>query len=229
MIGKLKKTTKDALIFIRDFVSSLYINFRVLPLKQAMRMPIQIKWNTKIQNISKGSIEIDADIIAHNMIRIGYRGGKFLHSGKTYIDIVNGGKAIFKGTATVADGASLFIDGGKVIFGSNFYSNCNMQIHCEKSIQFGNDLLMGWNVSLRDNDGHSVYIDGEIKSVIGDIKIGDHVWIASDVTILKNTTISDNSLVACNSVVCGLKMENTNCLVAGIPAKIKKENVSWQE
>ena len=90
MIEKLKKTIKDALIFIRDFASSLYINFRVLPLKQAMRMPIQIKWNTRIQNISKGSIEIDADIIDHNMIRIGYKGGKFLHSGKTYIDIING-------------------------------------------------------------------------------------------------------------------------------------------
>lgn len=232
-IGKkvtdLKTILKDWLIGIRDLPISIYVNYKCLPLEKARKLPIQVKWNTRIKNITRGSIDIDSKNLYRKMIRIGYQGGRFIHVGRTFIDIVNGGKLIFMGSAIIADGAAFFIDGGTVLIGDNFYSNRNLQIHCEKKITIGHENLFGWNVAIRDNDGHPVFIDGAQKPTNGDIIIGNHVWIASDVTVLKYSKLTEGSVVACNSVVCGLELENNNCLIAGIPAKIKREHVSWRE
>jgi len=44
--------------------------------------------------------------------------------------------------------------------------------------------------------------------------------------ILKGVTIGDNSIIAAGSVVT--KDVPNNCLVAGNPAKIIKENIDWE-
>ena len=52
--------------------------------------------------------------------------------------------------------------------------------------------------------------------------------IASDTTILKGTELANGTIVSCNILVSGLKINNDNCLIAGITAKIKKENMLWE-
>ena len=59
-----------------------------------------------------------------------------------------------------------------------------------------------------------------------DIKIGNHVWIGANVTILKGVSIGDGSIVAAGSVVT--KSIPEACLAAGVPAKVIKENVQWK-
>lgn len=41
--------------------------------------------------------------------------------------------------------------------GNDFYANRNLTIQCEKQILFGDNDLLGWNVSVRDTDGHRIY------------------------------------------------------------------------
>ena len=60
----------------------------------------------------------------------------------------------------------------------------------------------------------------------GNIKIGNHVWLGYDSKILKNTIIEDNCIVGMNSIVTHNVKANT--LVAGIPAKIIRENITWK-
>ena len=60
------------------------------------------------------------------------------------------------------------------------------------------------------------------------IHIGENVWIASNVFVLKGSTILDNSIVALGAVVCK-KFEKENVLIACNPSKIIKENVSWKK
>ena len=54
-------------------------------------------------------------------------------------------------------------------------------------------------------------------------KIGNYVYIAAGVRIIGNVTIGDNVIIGANSVVT--KNIPSNCIIAGIPAKILKENI----
>lgn len=214
---------KALLKYIRDLPKSIYVNYRCLPAVQAVKLPVRVRYDTKLGILDKNSIRINGEC-RHNMIVLGYRGGQFVPQHRGYISI-DGGKIIFHGACCFGEGFGIAVEGGVLTFGGNFYANRNVLIECQKNIVFGNDVLMGWNVSVRDTDGHSV--NGRLA--VGEIIVQNHVWIASDVTVLKESVISNGSVIACNSTVCGLQMENTNCLAGGMPAKILKENVEWKE
>ena len=214
---------KEFLKYWRDFPKSVYFNYRCLPFAQAKKLPLRVRYDTKFGILDKKSIYINGDC-KRNMITLGYRGGKFVSAHRGYIGI-SGGKMIFNGTCNFGEGFGIAVEGGTLVFGENFYANRNSMIECQEKISFGNDVLLGWNVSIRDTDGHSV--NG--KPFQEEIRVKNHVWIASDVTVLKGSVISEGSVVACKSTVCGLKMQENQCLAVGTPAKIIKNHVEWTE
>ena len=223
MIKKVLKKIKD----IINLPKTLYVNFICLNFKDAIKLPIKVNHNVKIGNIDKGCIKLEGDIHKY-MLKLGFSGAGFVSENKSYLFIKNG-TIVFKGRTIIAEGFNIFIKNGSVKIGENFYSNKNMQLQSEEKIEIGKDCLLGWNVSIRDTDGHKITKDGKKYDEKGKISIGNHVWIASHCIILKNSLITDESIVGCNSLVCGLKMEEKNSLLAGIPAKIKKNNISWEE
>ncbi len=64
------------------------------------------------------------------------------------------------------------------------------------------------------------------KDVSIPIKIGNHVWIGSNVTVLKGVEIGDGSIIAAGSLVN--KNIPPGVLAGGVPAKILKEGVTWK-
>lgn len=84
-------------------------------------------------------------------------------------------------------------------------------------------------MQLRDTNGHQVISAGKASKVKNPINIGDHVWVAADCTILPGSQISNGSVIAANSVVCGIRMDQDDCLIAGVPARVKKTDVNWKE
>ncbi len=58
------------------------------------------------------------------------------------------------------------------------------------------------------------------------VRIGNHVWIGMNVLILKGVTINDGAIIAAGSVVT--RDVPANCLAAGVPAYVIKENVTWE-
>ena len=214
---------KEFVKYIIDLPKTIYFNYRCLSKKQAQKLPVRVRYDTKFGILDKNSVVINGKC-TRSMITLGYRGGKFVSANKGYISI-SSGKVIFNGTCNLGEGFGISVENGVLSFGNNFYANRNLLIECQKNIMFGNDVLMGWNVSIRDTDGHSV----NNKPFVEEIEIKDHVWISSNVTVLKGSCITDGSTVACNSTVCGIKMKNKNCLIGGTPAKIIKEDVEWTE
>lgn len=98
----------------------------------------------------------------------------------------------------------------------------NAKIHIGEDCMFAND------IDLRTGDSHSI-IDATTNERINyaqNVRIGNHVWIASHVSILKGVHISDNSVVATRAVVTKSFME-PNILIGGMPAKKLKENINW--
>lgn len=94
-------------------------------------------------------------------------------------------------------------------------------------ITIGNGLLTGRFVIITDNghgefDKDSAIIPPAKRKLIskGDVVIGNNVWLGDKVSILAGVHIGDNVIVAANAVVT--KNIPSNCIAAGVPAKIIK-------
>lgn len=100
---------------------------------------------------------------------------------------------------------------------------------CEDNYQIiiGQKVMISDNVQIWCTDTHSVVdMEGNLLNEGKEVKIGDHVWIGRDVHISKNTYIADNSIVGWGSIVTG-KHTEPNVILAGVPARVVKRNVTW--
>ena len=60
----------------------------------------------------------------------------------------------------------------------------------------------------------------------GHIIIGNHVWVGHAVKILKSSMINDDSVIGSSSLV-NKKFENGNVIIAGFPAKVIRNEITW--
>jgi acetyltransferase-like isoleucine patch superfamily enzyme len=96
------------------------------------------------------------------------------------------------------------------------------------SIEIGKDCLIAYDVDIRCGDSHSI-IDlstgKRINKPSKGITIGDHVWLATHVNVLKGVTIGPNSVVGIGSVVT--RDIPPNSMAAGVPAEVIRGNITW--
>jgi len=111
----------------------------------------------------------------------------------------------------------------KLILGSG-YINSGLNLSCFEKIEIGEKVVISENVTIRDSDNHQITSHEHIKTA--PILIKDHVWIGINVTILKGVTIGEGAIIAANSLVT--KDVPNFSMVGGVPAKVLKENVSWE-
>ena len=95
-------------------------------------------------------------------------------------------------------------------------------------LKIGSNCLFSNDVYVRTGDSHSL-IDLNTDKKINmakNVEIGNRVWIAPCVRILKGSAIKDDSVVGTGSIVTH-SFSKGNVVIAGNPAKIVKENVKW--
>lgn len=111
----------------------------------------------------------------------------------------------------------------------------DIRIDDYSSILIGNDCLFSREIMMRSNDGHSIFdvMTGENLNSTENIsksrkiEIGNHVWVGMRATILYHTKIEDGCIIGAMSLVKN-RFPN-NCIIAGIPAKVRRKNVSWSD
>lgn len=113
------------------------------------------------------------------------------------------------------------------IFGNK---NNNTGFSCIEGskIFVGENCLISSGVVFTTGDGHSLLdMDGKRTNYSKDIIIGNHVWIGRRVMISKGVTLSDETVVGAGAIVTK-SFNQSNCVIAGVPGKIVKENVRWR-
>ncbi|WP_083985809.1 acyltransferase [Clostridium ragsdalei] len=137
------------------------------------------------------------------------------------------GTVYFKGSAHIGNGTKLQVK-GNLILGKNFAISANTKICCVKKIQFGDNVLIGYDCLFVDCDAHKIF--NFKKEYINDneeIIIGDRVWICTRCTILKGTNIGNDIVIAANSCIFK-KIEANNAIIGGYPVKVLRKNITWQ-
>lgn len=219
------------LTWLLSLPKTLFFNFYMFPIKLAIKMPVLIDYRTDFLDLHKGTVEL-LGIVKFGMIKIGWGSGSegIECNRRSYWNIKKNCKLIFYGNAHFAKGASLRADNnGVIVFGENFAANQNFFCATNTRITFGNHVLMGWNVHVRDGDGH--HILNESNVVINEnkpITIGDHVWISSYASILKGVEINNDCIIGYSAIVTKSFVEQ-NVIITGIPAVIVKRNINWKK
>lgn len=91
-----------------------------------------------------------------------------------------------------------------------------------------NNCLISDSVVMQTSDYHKVYDKetGILQNADDNIRIGEHCWIGNKVTINKGVSVPTNCIIGNCSVVTK-SFEETDVVIAGNPAQIKKRNVIW--
>jgi acetyltransferase-like isoleucine patch superfamily enzyme len=127
-----------------------------------------------------------------------------------------GAKLIVKEKFSIMTGARVSIGKNATLEITDGYINHNVFLVCREKITIGRGATISNNVVIRDNDAHE--ITGKKYVSKKPIEIGDHVWIGTNVTILKGVKIGNGTVIAANSLVNKDIPEKS--LAGGIPVKI---------
>ena len=213
-------------MFLIDLIKSIYVNFRYLPLCQAIYLPIWITNNFKIRKLKRGQIILD--VPNRKSIILGDGGSPALQEFHGGLFLDRGAKLICHGFTVISQGTVFRLDkDAKIELGDKFYCNKNCFFRSSDIIKFGDHCAVGWNVQINTNDGHEVYYDDKICVNHGNIFIGENVWLTSNTIVCKNTSIADGCILAQGAVLTK-KITDKNSLIGGVPAKVIKKGVRWQ-
>lgn len=207
---------------------SIVLNFYLLPIKQAVHLPLLISNKCKLKGLYRGGVQINSKDLKIGLIQIGYNTCGILDEKyeRSIIELGKHGKIIFYGRAFLGNGTRLSVT-NDLIIGANLNISGNSSIICCEGINIGNNSIISWDCLILDTDFHRIYKDGNIINENKPIEIGNHVWIGAKSTILKGTKIADGSVIGAGSLCTGL-LSDEKSIYAGQPAKLIKKNINWE-
>lgn len=202
---------------ISSWCTFLRINFLSNRVLRKIRIPLLYKRNTIIQ------IDDGAKMILSARITTGTKQVKKSKL-ETRILLEKDSQLVVDGSFNVYSGSYIrVVPKGKLILHGGFI-NENVQITAGDVIEIGSGFTCGRDVVIRSYDGHTICQEG--YNVSEPIKIGKHVWIGQGATILKGVSIGDGAIIAAGAIVT--KDVPAKTIVAGVPAKVVRENVNWK-
>lgn len=118
------------------------------------------------------------------------------------------------------------IDEGELEVGNNCFINCNSYITVEGKTVIRDNVLIGPNTMIFDHD-HDYKSSKGIRNssnIIGEIYIGNNVWIGAGCIILRGAHIEDDAVIAAGSIVKG--KVDAGCVYV---QKRKSESIQYKE
>lgn len=209
-----------------NWFKTIYINFRMLPLKDAVKLPIIIWGGCRLA--LKGGRFVFEVPVKRAMLKIGYRYEDFYFKEPAQIKIH--GTFVVRGEVWMGSSVQLLVGSGATLTMGQLSSigSCTSLI-CTKSVWFSDYSRVGGFSSISDSNYHYMknVKDHSIHPFNRAVKIGSRNYIGSRVALLPGTVTPDNITVGYGSV-CNRDYRNIipeNSIIAGVPAKLVKENI----
>lgn len=202
---------------MKQFIKEIYRHFR----------PIVIKGSgNRVASLSKYGKGFWIDINGNNN-QVDIAEGCLLSNTKIRISGDNN-RLIIDRTARFMGPCSITMDGdSKLSIGENAGIRDVKFVMKDADIEVGKLCMFSNHVLLRNTDAHKVISleENQVMNKPRDIRLGEHVWIGQNATILKGVSIGNNSIVAFGTVVT--KDVPANAIVAGVPSKVVKTGITW--
>jgi len=220
---KIRKLLHFCRLFAKtNVIKTIYLNFKILPYKQAVKMPIYFYGKIFTLDLS-GKIIIEGDIHP-GMIRFGYKWFDLWPTSFLPTQLQVKGTLIFKGRAVVSGGANVNVqsEDGVLIVGERTLIGGGTVVKCLKRIEIGEETGITGNCTIMDCNMHFVknITTGAVANYKAPIKIGKLCWINAGSIISKGAVIPDYSISARNSYLSKDYSEyGTNLFLVGSPAK----------
>lgn len=132
-----------------------------------------------------------------------------------------------EGGCRISYGATVEVLHSGILDTQFFTMNSSSVLIAAKHIRLGQDVMIARNVVIYDSDYHSM-LNPQHKTINQDkpIYIGDHVWLTTNVTVLKGTVIGRNCLIGANTVLHGQIPCNTLCKMSST-LELQENYGSW--
>lgn len=224
-----RKKRLDAWRYALALPRSIWYNFRLLPAKQAVRLPLLVSHRTVMENLS-GQLILKVQKPRAGLVKIGFttcQNSNF-HSERTRLNlrgtvVVEGDCSFGAGSCTeVAEGATLTL-------GSRFNLGPRSMLLCHKAVSIGTHGRISWDCTLMDTDQHAlVDSDGNRTNPDREVVIGSNVWIGCNSIITKGTHIAHDCTVAAGARLAG-HYDEPMTVLAGNPAAIVRRGVKREQ
>lgn len=217
----LKKIKRMVLKYRFCYYKTLVANFKLFPFKQAIHLPLVIYGPTQLI-LSRSKIKLNVKP-QFGLIKWGYNQDLMFPSKMPSMLCMINGILIVNGDITISSGV-VFRILGTIQFGKRNFIGGGAKILCCKYIEIGNCSRIGFASILCDTNFHYIQHDRRVENRIGDVIIGEYVWVGNNSSIVKGAKIPNHAIVSSKSYVNkDLSANGEGVLIAGAPAKIIRE------
>lgn len=205
---------------------SLYFNLRMLPFKDAIKLPILFYGPTNFVWLT-GKVLIEGKV-SRAMIKIGKNFDFFSGTQKPMLLIQ--GEIVFHGPCNIAHNYCIRISkDAKLEVQAYVFLGSSTRIVCIRDIKIGECTQFAFGCNIIDSNFHFLYDKRSMKVGNRDKKIviGKNNWIGNSTSIVGGCCTGDYFTVASNSLVNKdfSKSLEQNVMLAGVPARIVKNDI----
>ncbi|MCI8376147.1 MAG: hypothetical protein HFI29_12045 [Lachnospiraceae bacterium] len=206
-----------------SFYKTVWMNVHYFGIEGVFTPHFIISKNVIIRDI-RGTVTIDKDSKAW----LGFGDVGFIDQKYERMIWDVTGNVVFKGNASFCPGCKVVcMSNGRIEFGKEFSCNARTKIVCNKNITFGDNCMISWDCTFLDTDFHKIVdSEGQQRNIDESIQIGDHVWICSEVLVLKGSKIPSESVISVRSVV-SKELREEYCIYHN--NNICRENSYWEK
>ena len=212
---------KSALTFAPWFFHTLRFNFHYLPFRQAVKLPFIL---SKVRFVAlKGEVCIEGPI-KKGMILIGPSNTSLFPKERVRLDLH--GRLVFRGSCKISSGSAISTrKDSLLIFGDHSLVSDRCKIICSDRMEFGHYFMLAWEVTLCDNDFHSLkkVSNGEKTIPFAPISIGEGCWIGQKAVILKGVNLPSHVTIQADSLVTHRVKCQEYSVIGGNPAHVLSE------
>lgn len=199
---------------------SLYVNLRLLPFRQAVKMPIYVYGRPHLMDLAgrvKFTCRVRRGLVRLNVVDLtpAPRGSR--------LELAIRGTVIFGGEALIRSNTKVYVDNvATMTVGHGLRMGAGCILNCLHRIEIGEGVRIGHRSQIMDNNSHFVLnaATGVVPTLRKRVQIGSHSWLTNSVTVYGGGVIPPYSIVVSGTVVNkDLSALGRDNIIGGAPAR----------